>query len=66
MGEGHNAAASALTEAIQESWPQCKVEKLDTMELHGVRFARVARWAYGFQLKAAPWSYEMFYDQLSR
>jgi UDP-N-acetylglucosamine:LPS N-acetylglucosamine transferase len=66
MGEGHNAAASALTEAIEESWPQCKVEKLDTMELHGVRFARVARWAYGFQLKAAPWSYEMFYDQLSR
>jgi diacylglycerol O-acyltransferase / wax synthase len=66
MGEGHNAAASALTEAIEESWPQCKVEKLDTMELHGVRFARLARWAYGFQLKAAPWSYEMFYDQLSR
>ena len=66
MGEGHNAAASALTEAIQESWPQCKVDKLDTMELHGVRFARAARWAYGFQLKAAPWTYEMFYDQLSR
>jgi diacylglycerol O-acyltransferase len=66
MGEGHNAAASALTEAIEESWPQCKVEKLDTMELHGVRFARAARWAYGFQLKAAPWTYEMFYDQLSR
>ncbi len=66
MGEGHNAAASALTEAIQESWPQCKVDKLDTMELHGVRFARAARWAYGFQLKAAPWSYEMFYDRLSR
>jgi len=66
MGEGHNAAASALTEAIQGSWPQCKVEKLDTMELHGVRFARAARWAYGFQLKAAPWTYEMFYDQLSR
>jgi diacylglycerol O-acyltransferase len=66
MGEGHNAAASALTEAIQESWPECKVDKLDTMELHGVRFARAARWAYGFQLKAAPWSYEMFYDRLSR
>jgi UDP-N-acetylglucosamine:LPS N-acetylglucosamine transferase len=66
MGEGHNAAASALTEAIQDSWPQCKVEKLDTMELRGVRFARAARWAYGFQLKAAPWTYEMFYDRLSR
>jgi len=66
MGEGHNAAASALTEAIQGSWPQCKVEKLDTMELRGERFARAARWAYGFQLKAAPWTYELFYDRLSR
>jgi diacylglycerol O-acyltransferase / wax synthase len=66
MGEGHNAAATALTEAIQESWPQCKVEKLDTMELRGERFARAARWAYGFQLKAAPWTYELFYDRLSR
>jgi diacylglycerol O-acyltransferase / wax synthase len=66
MGEGHNAAASALTEVIQESWPECKVEKLDTMELRGVRFARAARWAYGYQLKAAPWTYELFYDRLSR
>lgn len=66
MGEGHNAAAKALTEAIEESWPGCAVERLDTMELHGVRFARAARWAYGFQLKALPWSYEIFYDRLSR
>jgi UDP-N-acetylglucosamine:LPS N-acetylglucosamine transferase len=66
MGEGHNAAAAALTEAIEERWPQCTVQRLDTMELRGVRFARAARWAYGFQLSALPWSYEMFYDRLSR
>jgi UDP-N-acetylglucosamine:LPS N-acetylglucosamine transferase len=66
MGEGHNAAAKALTEAIEESWPGCSVERLDTMELHGVCFARAARWSYGFQLKALPWSYEMFYDWLSK
>jgi hypothetical protein len=66
MGEGHNAAATALTEAIEECWPQCTVHKLDTMELRGVRFARAARWAYGFQLSALPWSYEAFYDGLSR
>ena len=36
------------------------------MELRGVRFARAARWAYGFQLSALPWSYEAFYDGLSR
>jgi diacylglycerol O-acyltransferase len=66
MGEGHNAAAAALTEAIEECWPGCRVEKLDTMELRGVRFAKAARWAYGFQLSALPWSYEIFYDKLSR
>jgi diacylglycerol O-acyltransferase / wax synthase len=66
MGEGHNAAAAALTEAIEECWPGCSVERLDTMELRGQRFARAARWAYGFQLSVLPWSYEMFYDRLSR
>ncbi len=66
MGEGHNAAAAALTEAIEECWPGCSVERLDTMELRGVRFAKAARWAYGFQLSVLPWSYEMFYDRLSR
>ncbi len=66
MGEGHNAAATALTEAIEQCWPHCTVDKLDTMELRGVRFARAARWSYGFQLSALPWSYAMFYDWLSR
>ena len=66
MGEGHNAAAAALTEAIEECWPGCTVERLDTIELRGVRFARAARWAYGFQLSVLPWSYEVFYDRLSR
>ena len=66
MGEGHNAAAAALTEAIEECWPGCRVERLDTMELRGLRFAKAARWAYGFQLSALPWSYEIFYDRLSR
>ncbi len=66
MGEGHNAAATALTEAIEEVWPQCKVERLDTIELRGVRFARAARWAYGFQLSALPWTYSIFYAWLSR
>ena len=66
MGEGHNAAASALTEAMEEAWPGCAVEMLDTIELRGRRFARAARWAYGFQLSVVPWSYEVFYDWLSR
>src|SRR5580704_2658089 len=66
MGEGHNAAASALSETIHDCWPGCVVERLDTMELRGARFARAARWAYGFQLSVIPWSYAAFYDLLSR
>ncbi|HTV11070.1 MAG TPA: glycosyltransferase [Acidimicrobiales bacterium] len=66
MGEGHNAAAAALTEAIEECWPDCSVARLDTMELRGVRFAKAARWAYGFQLSVLPWSYAIFYAWLSR
>jgi UDP-N-acetylglucosamine:LPS N-acetylglucosamine transferase len=66
MGEGHNAAAAALTEAIKECWPGCELNQFDTMELRGPRFARVARWSYGFQLNVWPWSYEAFYSVLSR
>jgi UDP-N-acetylglucosamine:LPS N-acetylglucosamine transferase len=66
MGEGHNAAAAALTEAIEGSWPGCSVERLDTMELRGAHFARAARWSYGFQLSVLPWTYEVFYGLLSR
>ena len=42
MGEGHNAAAQALTEAMEESWPGCTVERLDTMELRGAAGSQVA------------------------
>jgi UDP-N-acetylglucosamine:LPS N-acetylglucosamine transferase len=66
MGEGHNAAADALTEVIASRWPGCEVDRLDTMELRGSRFAHAARWAYGFQLSAVPWSYALFYDLVSR
>jgi UDP-N-acetylglucosamine:LPS N-acetylglucosamine transferase len=66
MGEGHNAAAQALTDVIEECWPGCTVERLDTMELPGTAFARAARWAYEFQLSAMPWSYAAFYAWLSQ
>jgi diacylglycerol O-acyltransferase len=66
MGEGHNAAAQALTDVIEDCWPGCTVERLDTMELRGATFARAARWAYEFQLSAMPWTYAAFYAWLSR
>ena len=66
MGEGHNAAAQAITETINEVWPGCEIDRLDTIELRGRRFARWARWAYGAQLTLVPWSYQVFYDALGR
>jgi diacylglycerol O-acyltransferase / wax synthase len=65
MGEGHNAAAEALSVIMEDRWG-CRVERLDTMELRGQRFARAARWAYAFQLSVLPWSYAIFYKWLSR
>jgi UDP-N-acetylglucosamine:LPS N-acetylglucosamine transferase len=66
MGEGHNAAAAALREAIAELWPDCRVNQLDTFRVAGRRLARMARWAYGFQLARLPWTYQVFYDALGR
>lgn len=66
MGEGHNAAARALREVIDEAWPGCLVEQLDTVELGGDRFARLTRWAYSFQLSRLPWTYQVFYDALGK
>lgn len=66
MGEGHNAAAAALTEVIGELWPGCRVDRFDTLELWGRPFARAASWGYGFQMRAVPITYEVFYDWLCR
>jgi diacylglycerol O-acyltransferase / wax synthase len=66
MGEGHNAAASALSEVIEDCWPGCTVDRLDTIELRGACFARAVRWAYGFQLSTVPWTYALIYEWLSR
>lgn len=66
MGEGHNAAADALTAAIAEVWPGCEVERFDTLELWGRQFARAASWGYGFQMRAVPVTYEVFYQWLCR
>ncbi|HTW07196.1 MAG TPA: glycosyltransferase [Acidimicrobiales bacterium] len=66
MGDGHNAMADALTEAIDEVWPGCAVDRVDTMQLRGPRFARIAQWAYGAQLALVPWTYTLGYAWLAR
>ncbi|MGC8466419.1 MAG: MGDG synthase family glycosyltransferase [Acidimicrobiales bacterium] len=64
MGEGHNAAAAAITEAIEELWPTWTVERYDAVEIRGKRFAAFARAAYAFEIHHAPWFYQAFYDAL--
>lgn len=64
MGEGHNAAAAALTEVIHEVWPDCEVERIDTVELSGARRARIARWSYSAILRWFPAGYHLIYKAL--
>lgn len=66
MGEGHNAAAAAITAVIDEIWPGCQVDRFDTLELWGKPFARAASWGYEVQMRLLPLSYEVFYDWICR
>lgn len=66
MGEGHNAAAAAITAAIADVWPGCEVERFDTLALWGRPFARAASRGYELQMRALPFTYEVFYDALCR
>ncbi len=66
MGEGHNAAAAALTEAIAELWPSCEVERIDTIEEQGPRFGKASRWGYAATLRWIPQAYDAFYKMLCR
>ncbi|MHB1570393.1 MAG: MGDG synthase family glycosyltransferase [Solirubrobacteraceae bacterium] len=66
MGEGHNAAAAAITAVIDGLWPGCQVERIDTLELRGRRFARFLSWGYKIQMSLLPFTYEVIYDALCR
>ncbi len=66
MGEGHNAAAAAITSAIADVWPGCAVDRFDTLELWGRPFARTLSWGYEVQMRLLPLTYEVFYDGICR
>lgn len=66
MGEGHNAAAAAITEAIADVWPGCQVERFDTLELRGRSFSRFMSRGYEIQIRLLPFTYQVFYDALCR
>jgi diacylglycerol O-acyltransferase len=66
MGDGHNAAARAIADAMRDQWPGCAIEQLDIMELRGRRFAETVRQTYNFQLRVIPGTYQWLYDVLCR
>jgi UDP-N-acetylglucosamine:LPS N-acetylglucosamine transferase len=66
MGDGHDAAATALSELMETSWRGCTIERLDTMELRGSAFAKAVQRSYNLQLSLVPWSYELSYAWFSR
>lgn len=66
IGEGHNAAARALEEAIGRLWPGCEVRRLDALAAMGPRFAALARAFYVSQVRYLPWMYEFFFSAMGR
>lgn len=66
IGEGHNAAARALAEAVPRAWPGCDVGWLDALEAVGPRFALLARRFYVAQVRSAPGMYEFFFSAMWR
>jgi len=66
MGEGHNAAARTLAAAAGATWPGCETRQVDSLRCMGRWFSWLARIVYAFQLRRAPWSYQIAYDALGR
>jgi len=64
MGDGHNAAADALTESIERIWPGCETRRIDSLRLMGRWISWLFRSVYAFELHHAPWLYQYLYDAL--
>jgi len=59
MGAGHDGAAKELRRRLERSGHEVEiVDFLDAVALH---IGPLLRWYYEFQLRVAPWSYELSY-----
>ena len=65
MGEGHNAAGRALSEAATALWPDVVIEWLDTLDVMGPGVGPLFRSIYEHNVDGTPWLYQLFYDSLS-
>jgi UDP-N-acetylglucosamine:LPS N-acetylglucosamine transferase len=64
MGEGHNAAARAIAERIDQVWPCAEVRTLDVIALMAPGMPWLMRSTYRLALDHAPAFYQFFYDTL--
>lgn len=66
FGEGHNAAARNIEEAIKEFHPEILVSVHDFFrEVHPWIYP-LAQWAYKTSIRRAPWAWNFFYQCLDR
>ncbi len=64
LGEGHNAAARAVSERVGLLWPQAQVGWTETLSAMG-RFAAPAfRGIYAGCVQSLPWLYELYFALL--
>lgn len=66
IGEGHNATARAVEEAVRRLWPECEVSWVDALEVMGRWVPPTFRWIYVVNVETTPWLYNFFYAMLWR
>src|SRR5262245_61809254 len=66
IGEGHNAAARAIADRVDQVWPGAEVRTLDAIALMAPGMFWLAQSAYYLALDHAPVVYQRFYDALWR
>jgi UDP-N-acetylglucosamine:LPS N-acetylglucosamine transferase len=59
MGAGHDGAARELRRRLERSGHE--VEVVDFLDAVALHIGPLLRWYYQFQLRVAPWSYELSY-----
>jgi UDP-N-acetylglucosamine:LPS N-acetylglucosamine transferase len=66
LGEGHNAAARALSEAFRAAYPGCVVRTVEMFGLLGRRMRLTTQWAYVLGVGPFGWCYQLFFDAVWR
>lgn len=66
LGAGHDAAAAALAEAVEEAYPGCRTRTVDTMRLMGRGVSSTAIWSYTLGIWPFGPLYQLYFDAVWR